>query len=277
MRLDRPIGTWLLLLPCWWSLALGWKLNPNLISLWELGYLYLLFTLGAVIMRGAGCIINDLWDRELDRVVARTADRPIAAGVITVNRACVFLVILFLIASLILLELNETCWLLGLLVLILVCSYPGFKRFTYWPQFILGLTFNWGALMGWAAITGEISLESLILYLSGIVWTLGYDTIYAHQDKEDDILVGIKSSALALGTRTKLFLGIFYSLTIFGMLLLGWMNTFGTIFFLLAAVGFGQLSWQAISIDIDNPSDCLKKFRSNRLFGWLITLAIFCG
>ena len=209
-RLDRPIGTWLLLLPCWWSLALGWKLRLDNTDLNELGYLYVLFTLGALIMRGAGCTINDLWDRNMDKLVARTADRPIASGEISVKKASLFLSTLFVVAALILYQLNKVCWILGFLVLFLVFTYPFFKRITYWPQFILGLTFNWGALMGWAAITGSISFEPLLLYLVGIFWTLGYDTIYAHQDKEDDALIGIKSSALALGDKTKLFLIPFY-------------------------------------------------------------------
>jgi len=277
MRLDRPIGTWLLLLPCWWSLALGWKLNPEIIELWELGYLYLLFSVGAIIMRGAGCIINDLWDRKLDKMVARTADRPIASGVIRVSYACIFLALLFILAASILFQLNPTCWLLGLFVLILVFTYPVFKRFTYWPQFILGLTFNWGAIMGWAAITGSVEFPSLMLYLLGIFWTLGYDTIYAHQDKEDDFMIGIKSSALALGDQTKLFLTIFYSLTIIGIILIGWLNQFGTIFFFLTLVASAQLIWQVTTLDINLPHNCLKKFKSNRLFGLIVTVAIFCG
>jgi 4-hydroxybenzoate polyprenyltransferase len=162
MRLDRPIGTWLLLFPCWWSLALGWQLNPSQINLLELGYLYLLFSIGAIIMRGAGCTVNDLWDRKLDQLVARTANRPIASGVISVKKAIFFLLIQLSLGLIILLQFNQTCWLLGLLVLLLVFTYPTFKRFTYWPQFILGLTFNWGALMGWAAITEQVNSACLI-------------------------------------------------------------------------------------------------------------------
>ena len=277
MRLDRPIGTWLLLLPCWWSLALGWQLNQDQITLLELGYLYLLFTVGAILMRGAGCTINDLWDRKLDQLVARTADRPIASGVISVTNAVLFLLLQLTLSLTILLQLNETCWLLGFLVLLLVFSYPAFKRFTYWPQFILGLTFNWGALMGWVSITGEIDIPSVLLYLAGIFWTLGYDTIYAHQDKEDDALIGIKSSALALKGSTKLFIYIVYTATISGIFLIGWINGFSIPFYLFILIAFCQLIWQIHTVNLDKPRECLSKFKSNRLFGLLITFAIFMG
>ena len=277
MRLDRPIGTWLLLLPCWWSLALGWQLNQERISLLELGYLYFLFSIGAILMRGAGCTINDLWDRKLDQLVARTADRPIASSVVSVTNAMLFLLLQLTLSLTILLQLNKTCWFLGILVLLLVFSYPAFKRFTYWPQFILGLTFNWGALMGWASITGQIGISSVILYLAGIFWTLGYDTIYAHQDKEDDALIGIKSSALALKGSTKLFIYIVYTVTISGIFLIGWINGFSIPFYLFILIAFCQLIWQIRTVNLDKPRECLSKFKSNRLFGLLITFAIFMG
>ena len=277
MRLDRAIGTWLLLLPCWWSLALGWQLNPDKITLWELAYLYLVFSVGAIVMRGAGCTVNDLWDRKLDQLVERTANRPIASGMISVPRATVFLLFQLSIGLFVLLQLNETCWLLGISVLLLVFSYPAFKRFTYWPQFILGLTFNWGALMGWVAITGEIDFVCVGLYVTGIFWTLGYDTIYAHQDKTDDEVIGVKSSALALKDKTKPFIYITYSLTILGLLLIGWINLFEIPFFIFCSIAFSQLIWQIYTVNLDEPSDCLKKFKSNRLFGFLITIAIFSG
>ena len=277
MRLDRPIGTWLLLLPCWWSLALGWQLNQDQITLLELGYLYLLFTIGAILMRGAGCTINDLWDRKLDQLVARTADRPIASGVISVTNAVLFLLLQLTLSLTILLQLNETCWLLGFLVLLLVFSYPAFKRFTYWPQFILGLTFNWGALMGWVSITGEIDIPSVLLYLAGIFWTLGYDTIYAHQDKEDDALIGVKSSALALENSTKPFICTVYIITMSGIFLIGWISEFSIPFHLVCLIASCQLIWQIRTLDLDSPNDCLKKFKSNRFFGFLITFAIFLG
>ena len=281
MRLDRPIGTWLLLLPCWWSLGLGWQLNQQKITLLELGYLYFLFTVGAILMRGAGCTINDLWDRKLDQLVARTANRPIASGVISVTNAILFLLLLLALSLTILLQLNETCWLLGFLVLLLVFSYPTFKRFTYWPQFVLGLTFNWGALMGWVSITGTINTPSLILYLAGIFWTLGYDTIYAHQDKEDDVRIGIKSTALRLGSKTTRWLHFFLiGIVVFYILAISTIYFEGSRFFslLFCVVGILLMSChlfvQIKKLDINDAEKCLTLFRSNRDSGLLLVASL---
>lgn len=277
MRLDRPIGTWLLLLPCWWGLALGWQATGQALSVPELLWLYVLFSLGAVIMRGAGCTINDLWDRDFDSKVARTVERPIANGDLSVKQALVFLALELAAGLAILLQLNRTCWMLGVLVLVLVVTYPLFKRITYWPQFVLGLTFNWGALMGWAAVTDGIGIANSLLYCAGIVWTLGYDTIYAHQDKEDDVLIGVKSSALALGARTVPFLWVVYPLALAGIAGGGILVGLGPLFYIGLAVGALQLLWQIRTLDIDNPKDCLSKFKSNRYFGWIVTVAILLG
>ena len=277
MRLDRPIGTWLLLLPCWWSLALGWQLNQDQITLLELGYLYLLFTVGAILMRGAGCTINDLWDRKLDQLVARTADRPIASGVISVTNAVLFLLLQLTLSLTILLQLNETCWLLGFLVLLLVFSYPAFKRFTYWPQFILGLTFNWGALMGWVSITGEIDIPSVLLYLAGIFWTLGYDTIYAHQDKEDDALVGVRSTALLFGQRTPYWVAVFYSATLVMFASAGLRAEMNNLYYVGVGIATMQFGWQVLKLNIADPQDCLAKFKSNKWLGLLIAASLVAG
>ncbi len=277
MRLDRPIGTWLLLLPCWWGLALGWRAGPETVDSWEMARLYLLFSIGAIVMRGAGCTVNDLWDRDFDARVARTIDRPIAYGDITVKQALVFLVAELLVGLAILLQLNQASWILGVSVLLLVFTYPLFKRVTYWPQFVLGLTFNWGALMGWVAVTGALAWPAVVMYGAGIVWTLGYDTIYAHQDKSDDALIGVKSSALALGDRTVRFLWIFFGLAIAGLLLTGVTAGLGGYFYLLLIPAALQLAWQAWQVDIDNPRDCLAKFQSNRWFGLIVTAAILAG
>ena len=274
MRLDRPIGTWLLLLPCWWSLALAWKGASEPVPLL---WLWVLFSLGAVVMRGAGCTINDLWDRDFDRRVARTADRPIASGLVTVRRALLFLALQLIAGLAILLQLNQTAQLLGVLVLVLVVTYPLAKRVTWWPQFVLGLAFNWGALMGWAAVTGDLAVVCLVLYVAGIAWTLGYDTIYAHQDKQDDALIGLKSSALALGERTRPFLWLFYAATIAGLLATGLLAGLSWGYFLLLAVAAAHLSRQVWRIDLDDPRRCLATFRSNRDFGLLVTAAIFAG
>ena len=188
-RLDRPIGAWLLLFPCWWGIALA---APG----WPDPVLFALFALGAVVMRGAGCTWNDITDRDFDARVARTADRPIPSGAVSVRQAAVFLAAQLAVGLAILLCLNRAAIGLGVLSLALVFTYPLMKRVTWWPQFFLGLAFNWGALMGWAAVRGDLAAPALLLYAAGICWTLGYDTIYAHPDREDDALIGIKSKSL---------------------------------------------------------------------------------
>ena len=198
-RLDRPIGTWLLFWPCWWSLALAahWQGN-GLPDIW----LMVLFGIGAITMRGCGCTYNDLVDREYDGRVARTRSRPIPSGRVSVFQAKAFLVFQALVGLAVLLQFNWFAVVLGAASLLVVAVYPFMKRITYWPQFVLGLAFNWGALLGWAVVTGGLHPAPVVLYIAGIAWTLGYDTIYAHQDKEDDALIGLKSSALKLGDRT---------------------------------------------------------------------------
>lgn len=264
MRLDRPIGTWLLLFPCWWGASLAAAAEGRLPNpVW-----ILLFGLGAVVMRGAGCVVNDLADRDFDGRVARTADRPIPSGAVSVPQALAFLLGLLLLGLAILLQFNWTAVGIGAASLALVFTYPFMKRITYWPQAFLGLTFNWGALVGWAAETGDIGWPSLLLYVGGLFWTLGYDTIYAHQDKEDDALIGVKSSALKLGDGTRPWLFGFYA----GAVLL-W-----AVAFILAGVDWpafvglataGVLLFrQAARVDIDRPADCLATFKANRFVGW---------
>ena len=277
MRLDRPIGTWLLLLPCWWGLALAWRGGGTAVEwpafLWLVG----LFSVGALVMRGAGCVVNDLWDRDIDRKVARTADRPIASGQIPVRHALAFLAVLLAIGLAILLQLNRTCWWLGVLVLALVFTYPGFKRVTFWPQFVLGLTFNWGALMGWAAVTDGIAAPCLVLYAAGLFWTLGYDTIYAHQDREDDALIGVKSSALVLGRRTRPFLFAVYPVALSLIGASGYLAGLAWPFWIGLGAAGAHLAWQAVTVDIDSPRDCHAKFLSNRNLGLIVTAAILAG
>src|SRR5690348_7601150 len=202
-RLDRPIGTWLLLFPGWWGIALAAERWPDPLLL-------LLFAVGAVAMRGAGCTLNDIADRHYDAQVARTRLRPLPSGAVSVRGAAIFLLLQLAVGAAILFSLNRTSILLGCAVLALIGTYPFMKRITYWPQVFLGLNFNWGALLGWAAVTGAVAIPSLLLYLGGVLWTIGYDTIYAHQDKEDDVLIGVKSSAIALGPRTRPWLFAFY-------------------------------------------------------------------
>lgn len=267
MRLDRPTGTWLLLLPGWWSIALS-------ASLWQGLWLALLFGIGAVIMRGAGCIVNDILDRDLDRQVARTRDRPLASGTVSLRNAVLFLLALLLVGLAILLCFNRFAIILGACSLLLVFPYPLMKRITFWPQAWLGLTFNWGALLGWAAVEGRVGASAVILYLGGILWTLGYDTIYAHQDKQDDALVGIKSTALRFGDASPLWLWRFFGGAWLLFALAGLVAGLHIIFFGLLLLAGAQLVWQILTLRQDDPADCLRKFKSNRIFGWILLAAI---
>ena len=269
-RFDRAIGTWLLLFPCWWSLSLAAEGWPSM-------YLFVLFGLGALVMRGAGCTFNDITDREFDGRVARTADRPIPSGAVSVTQAVIYMGALALIGLAIRLQFNGFAVIVGAASLVLIVIYPFMKRVTYWPQFFLGLAFNWGALLGWAAVRGDLGLPAYLLYAAGIFWTLGYDTIYAHQDKEDDALVGIKSLAIKFGPATRPYLYIFYAIAILLTAASGWAAGLSWPFYALVAAGAVQLAWQARDIDLDDPVDCLVKFKSNRLFGWLVVAAMIAG
>jgi 4-hydroxybenzoate polyprenyltransferase len=269
-RLDRPIGTWLLLFPCWWGAALA---TPGWPSLW----LIAIFALGAVVMRGAGCTYNDIVDREFDGRVARTADRPIPSGAVSVRQAIAFLLAQLLVGFAILITFNWATILLGVLSLALVFTYPLMKRVTWWPQFFLGLAFNWGALMGYCAVAGYVSPGALATYAAGIAWTLHYDTIYAHQDKEDDALIGVKSSALRLGERTKPALMIFSALTVVLLAIAAWLDSLNAIFLAALAAAALHLTWQTCAVRLDDPQDCLAKFRSNRLVGWAILAGIIAA
>ncbi|HEY3916979.1 MAG TPA: 4-hydroxybenzoate octaprenyltransferase [Stellaceae bacterium] len=266
-RLDRPIGTWLLLFPCWWGIALAAPRWPDL-------WLMALFGVGAVVMRGAGCTFNDIVDRDFDARVERTRARPIPSGAVSVPAAIAFLVLQLAIGALILFSLNGLAIALGLLVIVLIATYPFMKRITYWPQFFLGLNFNWGALMGWAAARGDLRMPALWLYLGGIAWTLGYDTIYAHQDKDDDVLIGVKSSALALGGWTRPFLFLAYAVALGFWAVAGTSAGLGLLYrAALVCVAF-QLFWQAATVDMSSQPDCLAKFRSNRWTGWILLAGI---
>ncbi len=270
MRIDRPIGTWLLLFPCWWSLSLAATAGDRLPD----ARLILLFAIGAIVMRGAGCTVNDIADRDFDARVARTAGRPIASGEVSVLRAVIFLAAQLGLGLLILLQLNDFAILIGVASLPLIAAYPFMKRFTYWPQAWLGLAFNWGALLGWAAVTIGIGPPALLLYAAGIAWTLGYDTIYAHQDKEDDALVGIKSTALKLGARTKPWLAVFYGLAALLFLAAGAAVEIDWPFYLAVAGVAVHFAWQIATLDIDDPAGCLLRFKSNRYVGWILLAGI---
>ena len=270
-RVEKPIGAWLLLWPCWWGLALAAA------GTWPDPWLLALFGVGSVVMRGAGCVVNDIADRDFDARVARTAARPLASGDLSVPQALVFLAALLAVGLLILVQMNAAAIWLGVASLALIAAYPFMKRVTWWPQAWLGLTFNWGALMGWAAATGALGWPAAALYAAGIAWTLGYDTIYAHQDKEDDALVGIKSSALRLAERTRPWLFVFYAVAaaLFG--LAGALAGLAWPFYLGLAAAAAQLCWQAAAVDIDSPADCLAKFKSNKWLGLILFAAILAG
>ncbi|HEY8191627.1 MAG TPA: 4-hydroxybenzoate octaprenyltransferase [Alphaproteobacteria bacterium] len=271
-RLDRPVGIWLLLLPGWWAIALAGggivSLNRYDLKLWAL------FGVGAVVMRAAGCIINDLWDRRLDAQVERTQSRPLAAGTISPRGAMVFLVLLLCAGLAILLQIPSLVTVLtGFLAIPLIVLYPLMKRITWWPQLFLGVIFNFGVLMGWSAVTGVIGLSCLTLYAAGIFWTLGYDTIYAHQDKEDDMRVGIKSTALRLGAQSRIWVAGFYvsawvlMVLAFQSAAAGWPSLL-----LLLPVG-AHFIWQVRRWEPDNPQNSLAVFRSNRDLGLIVLAA----
>jgi 4-hydroxybenzoate polyprenyltransferase len=266
-RFDRPIGWWLLLLPCWWSAALASSIAHDLRGL---PLVLALFFIGAVVMRGAGCTWNDITDRHLDAQVERTRSRPIPAGQVTVTQAAIFLVAQALVGLAVLLQFNGFAIMTGIASLVIVAIYPFMKRITYWPQVTLGLAFSWGALMGFAVILGRIDATAIILYAGSIAWVIAYDTIYAHQDTEDDVMVGIKSTALLFGERTQLALTIFYSLAVAligGALWRGgsqWPAWIG-----LAAFAV-HLVWQVRTIRIEDSALCLRLFKSNRDAGLLL-------
>ncbi|MGE0718393.1 MAG: 4-hydroxybenzoate octaprenyltransferase [Alphaproteobacteria bacterium] len=266
-RLDRPIGTWLLLFPGWWAIALA--APPGAWPDWRL---LVLFLVGALVMRGAGCTLNDIVDRDFDGRVARTRTRPIPSGAVSVRQALAFLVLQSLLGLVILLQLPPTAIGLGVGVLALIAIYPFMKRVTWWPQLFLGLTFNWGALLGWAAATDTVPPAALLLYAGGIAWTLGYDTIYAHQDKEDDARIGVKSSALALGEATRPWLFVFCAVALALFALAGLTAGAGWPWLAGVAVAAVLLLRQAAVVDMDDPAQCLRHFQANRWVGWALFL-----
>jgi 4-hydroxybenzoate polyprenyltransferase len=270
-RADRPIGFFLLALPCFWSVSLaGRSIDEPYPDLW----LLFLFAVGAVVMRAAGCTYNDLVDRDLDAQVARTRGRPLPSGQVTPGAALLFMLVLCLIGVAVLLSFNSTTVWLGLGVIPIVALYPFVKRFSHWPQAVLGLAFNWGALLGWPAVLGRLDWPAVMLYAGAVVWTIGYDTIYAHQDREDDDLIGVKSTALRFGRATRAWLALLYAIAWLAMVAAGIMAHAGTAFLLVMTAAAAQLAWQVVTLDIDDPENCLERFRSNRDFGAIVLAAI---
>lgn len=271
-RLDRPIGVWLLLLPGWWGIMLA---GGGITQLSVRGWLMMgVFFVGAVIMRAAGCVVNDLWDRKLDMQVGRTRQRPLASGEVTVRQAVIFLIGLLWAAFFLLMLLGPVAIVLGFLSLPLIATYPLMKRYVWWPQAFLGVTFNFSALMGWACMSNQIGWTGLALYLAAILWTLGYDTIYAHQDKEDDALAGIKSTALYFGDQSRLWVSRFYAAGFAALVLAVLLRSFDPLdpLFLLPA-GL-HLLWQMRSWNEHDADSSLRIFKSNRDYGFLVLAGI---
>jgi 4-hydroxybenzoate polyprenyltransferase len=266
-RIDRPIGWWLLLLPCWWSTALAALAQR---APWPDPKLIVLFLIGAIVMRGAGSTWNDILDRKIDAQVERTKNRPIPSGQVSAKAAFVFAVLLSFIGLAVLLQMNRFAIVVGVSSLAIVAVYPLAKRVISMPQFVLGLAFSWGALMGWAAVFGVFDWRPLVLYAGTICWVIGYDTIYAHQDRRDDAIIGVKSSARLFGENTKPALTILYTATVF-LTALAAIYSGGGAFSLLGLLAFAaHLAWQVVTLDADDPAYCLKLFRANRDAGLLL-------
>ncbi len=270
-RVDRPIGIWLLFLPGLWGILLSGS-APR-----EAARLIVLFAIGSVVMRSAGCVVNDLWDRDIDRMVARTAGRPLASGVLRPVQALTFLGVLLLLGLAILLQLDRTAQLLGVSSLVLVALYPLAKRVTWWPQLMMGFTFGFGAPLGYAAGAGRVDAACAVLYGAAILWDLGFDTIYAHQDREDDALVGVGSTARLFGERTAPFLGVCYGGTVLLLAIAGWLAGLGGWFYPALALPALLFARQVRRLDIHDPALCLRLFKSNREAGLAVAAAILIG
>ncbi|MBC6416266.1 MAG: 4-hydroxybenzoate octaprenyltransferase [Rhodospirillales bacterium] len=273
IRADRPIGFWLLFLPCLWSLSMAPAAASRLPDPW----LVLLFALGAIAMRGAGCTVNDIVDRDYDAKVARTAGRPLPSGQVSQRQALMLLVLLLAAGLAVLLCLTPLAIILGVAALAPAAAYPFMKRFTYWPQAFLGIAFNWGALLGWAAAEGTLAWPAVALYLGGVFWTVGYDTLYAHQDREDDLSIGIKSTALMFGRATRRWVAVFYLGALAAWAAAGWLAGLSWPYALGLAAAALQLAWQVRSLDIDDPYGCLLRFKSNKWAGLLLSAGILAS
>jgi 4-hydroxybenzoate polyprenyltransferase len=270
-RLDRPIGTWLLFLPGLWGILLVRAPAAATIRLLAL------FAIGSLVMRAAGCVVNDLWDRDIDRKVARTAGRPLASGAIRPRHALAFLAMLLLAGLAVLLQLNRLSQALGVASLLLVGLYPLAKRVTWWPQLMMGFTFGFGAPLGYAAASGHFDTACAALYAAAILWDLGFDTIYAHQDREDDALVGVRSTARLFGEHTSPFLAACYAAALVALALSGRLAGLGPWFYPALILPAALLARQVIALDIDDPALCLRLFRANREVGLAVGLAILAG
>lgn len=278
-RWDRPIGWQLLMWPCWWSVMLAANAQST-VEPPQSGRIVLhlfLFMIGAIAMRGAGCTYNDLVDHEIDMKVARTRARPLPSGRVSRTQAKAFMVIQAFVGLIVLLQFNPFAVVLGICSLAVVAVYPFAKRFTDWPQFFLGLAFSWGALMGWAAAFGSLSAAAIMLYAGAVLWTIGYDTLYAHQDKEDDELIGVRSTARLFGEQTKVWLIGIYSATVLLMTLSFWLANAAWPAFAGLAIAAAMLGRQIAVLDIGNGEQCLALFKSNNRVGWVVFAGLIAG
>jgi len=274
-RLKKPIGYMLLFWPCAWGLTLAYNFNGEKIT-----YIFyiILFLLGAILMRSAGCIVNDIADKEFDKKVLRTKNRPIALGKISVIRGLVYTVILCLLAFIILIQFNFLTIALAVISMPLAFTYPLMKRYTYWPQLFLGITFNYGLILGWISITNEFNIEPLILYIGAIFWTLGYDTIYGFQDMSDDEIIGLKSTSIKFKSNPNLFLTICYVMFLISLFLIGLVMNFNQSYFiLLVFIAIHMFYYQLYKLDTNNVNQCLHTFKSNNFLGFLTLVAILMG
>ena len=273
-RLNKPIGFMLLFLPCSWGLALAYNYNQDLK---KLIYFLILFFLGSVLMRSAGCIVNDIVDKDIDKKVQRTKNRPLASGSISVGRSFLYVMVLCLFAFLILIQFNNLTIFLGMFSMLLAFSYPFMKRITYWPQLFLGLTFNWGIIMAWAAMNNTISTEIILLYTSAIFWTLGYDTIYGYQDIKDDEIIGVKSTSIKFKNNPKKFISLCYLIAILSIITTGYLMDFNYYFYLFIILPILHFFFQIKNLNISDGNNCLNIFKSNNFLGFYVFFSFMIG
>mgnify|MGYP005738297611 FL=1 len=274
-RLNRPIGFMLLFWPCLWGLTIAYNFNSEL----EKFYFYsLLFLLGSMLMRSAGCIVNDIVDKNFDKKVERTKNRPIASGKVSVKSAIIYSFVLCGLAFLVLINFNKFTILMALLSMPLAFTYPLMKRFTYWPQLFLGITFNYGLVLAWISINNNIDLIPIIFYFGAIFWTLGYDTIYGYQDIKDDEIIGVKSTSIKFKNSPKRFISLCYIFFFLSLLIVGFLMNFKILFFISLIITFFHLGFYQIkNLDVSNPNMCLIKFKSNNLLGFIVFINILIG
>jgi 4-hydroxybenzoate polyprenyltransferase len=275
-RWDRPIGVWLLLFPGWWAVAMAAPMGDGT-ALLQFGWLMAAFAIGSIAMRGAGCTWNDILDRDIDAQVERTRTRPLPAGEVGLSQAMTWMALQAVVGAAVLLTFNVFAVAVGLASLLVVAIYPLMKRITSWPQLVLGFAFNWGALLGWTAATGGLAPAAFALYAGGIAWTLVYDTIYAMQDRRDDTVIGVRSTARLFAARPRVWLTLFAVLAVNGFALAGILEGAGWLYFVAVAAVAMHLIWQIADLHAHDQADCLKKFRANRGIGWLLLAGILAG